>query len=205
MACVTFLVLGLPYAIVLGLVAGLCEAIPFFGPVLGFMPAVMVAAAVDWPRAVSVLVAAIVIQQIENYLLAPRIMDKSVGVPPMVTLLAIAAFGTLFGLAGVVFAIPLAAIIQVAVERFVLSREALSPPQPAGRDRLSMLGYQAGELIRDIRLQSRDHKGSASEETDRLAESIESVARDLVRIIDERTGGRVDGPLESASQRRTPS
>lgn len=203
MACVTFLLLGLPYAVVLGVIAGLCEAVPFFGPVLGFTPAVFVAASVGWSRTISVVVAAIVIQQIENYLLAPRIMDKSVGVPPMVTLLAFAAFGTLFGVVGIIFAIPLAAIIQVTAERFVFSREALNPPPPDGRDRLSVLHYEAGQLVRDIRLQFREQDGSTGDEADRFAESMESIAHDLARMVENETASPAsNGPLERDSREK---
>jgi predicted PurR-regulated permease PerM len=185
MAFLSYLLLGMPYAILLGVVAGLCEAVPFFGPLLGFAPAIMVAASVSWEKTAAVAVAAVIIQQVENYLLAPRVMDKSVGVPPMVTLLAFAGFGTLFGVAGIILAIPMAAIIQVAVERFVLSREALDPPMPTGRNQTGILQYQAGQLLQDIRLQFREKSDLANEGNDRLEELIESIAQDLDRVINE--------------------
>jgi predicted PurR-regulated permease PerM len=185
MAFLTYLSLGMPYAIVLGIVAGLCEAVPFFGPLLGFAPAVLVAASVDWQMAVSVIVAAIVIQQIENYLLAPRVMDKSVGVHPMVTLLAFVAFGTLFGVAGIILAIPMAAVIQVAVEHFLLRREALEPAPPSGRNQKSILHYQAGELLKDIRLLFREKNELATKANDRLEELIESIVQDIELAFDE--------------------
>jgi hypothetical protein len=185
MAFLTYLFLGMPYAIVLAVVAGLCEAVPFFGPLLGFAPAVLVAASVDWGSAGGVIIAAIIIQQIENYLLAPRVMDKSVGMHPMVTLLAFAAFGTLFGVAGIILAIPMAAVIQVVVERFLLSREALEPAAPSGRSQASVLHYQAGQLLQDIRFQFREKSNLASEGNDRLEELIESIAQDLERVFKE--------------------
>jgi predicted PurR-regulated permease PerM len=185
MAFFTYLFLGMPYAIALAIVAGLCEAVPFFGPMLGVAPAVLVAAAIDWRTAAGVIVAAIIIQQIENYLLAPRVMDKSVGVHPMVTLLAFAAFGTLFGVAGIFLAIPMAAIIQVIVERFLLSREALEPAAPSGRSQASVFRYQSRQLLQDIRLQLREKSNLASEKNDRLEELIESIAEDLERAFKE--------------------
>jgi predicted PurR-regulated permease PerM len=188
MAFLTYLFLGMPYAIVLAVVAGLCEAVPFFGPLLGFAPAVLVAASVNWRTAAGVIVAAVIIQQIENYLLAPRVMDKSVGVHPMVTLLAFAAFGTLFGVAGIILAIPMAAVIQVVVERFLLSREALEPAAPSGRSQASVLHYQAGQLLQDIRLQFREKSDLATKGNDRLEELIESIAQDIERAFDEEPG-----------------
>jgi hypothetical protein len=119
------------------------------------------------------------IQQIECYVLVPRIMDRSVGVHPLVTLLAIAAFGSLLGWAGAVLAIPLAAVIQVVIQRYVLSPEAIEPAPPEGRDAASLLRYQARELMQDIRLQIRKKPDATTGKNDRLEEAIEAIARDL--------------------------
>ena len=171
--------LGLPQALPLALIAGVLEAVPMLGPALGAVPALLVAATTDSSKVVWVLLAAVVIQQLENYLLAPRVMDKAVGVHPVVTLLAIAGFGALFGLAGAILAIPLAAILQLLLNRYVLKPGALEPAQPEGRDRLSRLRYEAQELIRDVRLQVRHKSESSNDVSDEREESIESIARDL--------------------------
>jgi predicted PurR-regulated permease PerM len=171
--------LGLPQALPLALIAGVLEAVPMLGPALGAVPALLVAATTDSGKVVWVLLAAVVIQQLENYLLAPRVMDKAVGVHPVVTLLAIAGFGALFGLAGAILAIPLAAILQLLLNRYVLKPGALEPAQPEGRDRLSRLRYEAQELIRDVRLQVRHKPESSNDVSDEHEESIESIARDL--------------------------
>ena len=73
------------------------KLLPVLGPVLGAIPPLGVALVTDPGKTPWVLVAAVLMQQAENYLLVPRIMDKSVGVHPMVTLLAIAAFGSVIG------------------------------------------------------------------------------------------------------------
>ena len=90
MAAVVYSLLGLRYAIVLALVAGLLEVMPVLGPILGAIPPLGVALFTDPGKTPWVLAAAILMQQVESYLIVPRIMDKSVGVHPMVTLLAIA-------------------------------------------------------------------------------------------------------------------
>ncbi len=171
--------LGLPQALPLALFAGVLEAVPMLGPALGAVPALLVAATTDSSKVVWVLLAAVVIQQLENYVLAPRVMDKSVGVHPVVTLLAIAGFGALFGLAGAILAIPLAAILQLLLNRYVLKPGVLEPAQPEGRDRLSRLRYEAQELIRDVRLHVRHKSESSNKVSDEHEESIESIARDL--------------------------
>ena len=180
-----FLLIGLPYAVTLGVVAGVCEAVPMFGPVLGALPAALVALSVDPSKVIWVGVAAVVIQQMENYLLVPRVMDRSVGVNPVVTLLAIAGFGSILGFAGAILAIPLAAILQVLLTRFLLSSEALEPPPVTGRDAASLIRYQTRELIHDVRLQMRRQTVDDDDETDLIQEEIEAIARDLDRSLPE--------------------
>ena len=95
--------------------------------ILGAIPPLGVALFTDPGKTPWVLLAAVLMQQAEGYLLVPRIMDKSVGVHPLVTLLAIAAFGSVLGLAGAILAIPLAAIIQVLLNRYLLGPAAAEP------------------------------------------------------------------------------
>jgi predicted PurR-regulated permease PerM len=177
MAVAVYSLLGLRYAIVLGLLAGLVEVVPVLGPVLGAIPPLGVALVTDPGKTPWVLLAAILMQQAESYLLVPPIMGKSLGVHPMVTLLAIAAFGSLLGVAGAILAIPLAAIIQVLLNRYVLGPAANAAHQPSGRGALSVLHYEAQELLRDIRL--RDHTEPVAGQSGRIEETIEAIARDL--------------------------
>jgi hypothetical protein len=128
-----------------------------------------------------VIVAAAVIQQAENYLLVPRIMNRSVGVRPFVTLLALAAFTSLLGLPGAILAVPMAAIIQLLIDRFVLDTAANEPIQPAGRSQLSVLHYEAQDLLQDMRKQFREKDGMVDE----IEDSLELIVTDLNRILAE--------------------
>jgi len=183
MSLVAYLIIGLPHALVLAIVAGLLEAVPVFGPVLGAVPPLLIALSLDPSAMIWVVVSAVVIQQAENYLLVPRIMDRSVGVNPVVTLLAIAGFGALEGLAGAVLAIPMAAIIQLLLDRYVLGPEALEPEQPAGRDALGRLRFQAQELVQEVRVQLRGKDDPTSSRSDRVEETIETIAYQLDRAL----------------------
>jgi predicted PurR-regulated permease PerM len=192
MASGAYALLGLRYAIVLGLVAGLLEVVPVLGPTLGAIPPLGVALFTDPGRTPWVLLAAILMQQAENYLLVPRVMDKGVGVHPMVTLLAITAFGSLFGIAGAILAIPLAAILQVLLNRYVLGPAATEPQQPSGRGALSVLHYETQELLRDIRLRNKAEPSAG--EIGHLEEAIEAIARDLNEGLQEIEGrGEAEG------------
>ena len=119
MALAAYSIIGLPYALILALVAGVLEAVPLVGPLLGAIPASVVALSIGPTKLVWVIVATVIIQQLENSLLVPRVMHKAVGVNPFVSLLAIFAFSSLLGIPGALMAIPMAAIIQLLLDRFV--------------------------------------------------------------------------------------
>ena len=183
-ALVIYLVIGLPAALAVALLAGLFELIPVLGPTLGAIPAVLVAFAYDPSKVIWVIVATAVIQFVENNLLAPRVMHKTVGVNPVVTLLAIVAFGALFGFAGLLLAIPMAAVIQVILDRSLLRPQASGLEAPAGRDRLSKLRFEAQEYVVDIRNYAR-HKetGTVEAELDQVEDNLEAIAIDLDRTL----------------------
>jgi len=177
---IVFLLIGLPAALAVALLAGVFELIPVLGPTLGAIPAVLVAFAYDPSKVVWVIAAGALIQLLENNLLAPRVMHKTVGVNPMVTLLAIVAFGALFGFAGLLLAIPIAAIIQIILDRSLLRPQLSGLEVPAGRDRLSKLRYDAQEFVVDIRnLARKKATGSAESEVDPLEDALEAIAMEL--------------------------
>jgi predicted PurR-regulated permease PerM len=179
---VALLIIQLPYALSLALLAGIFEAIPILGPTLGAIPALLVALAVAPDKVVWVIVAVIIIQQLESNVLIPRVMDRSVGVNPVVTILSIIAFSTLLGLPGALLAIPLAAIIQV-----IISYVVFEPPAPMaqeeGRGRASVLRYEAQQLRQAVRKQVRRKEEVASGDTDRIEDLIESIASDVDSLL----------------------
>ncbi len=105
--------LGLPYAIVLGVLAGLFELVPMFGPILSVVPAVLVALFMPFPTVVWVLLFFLVIQQVENNVLAPRISGHAVGLHPLGAMFALLAGFQMAGLLGGLFAVPLAGVLWV--------------------------------------------------------------------------------------------
>jgi predicted PurR-regulated permease PerM len=120
-AFIAYLLIGLPYILVLAIFAGVMEMIPVFGPALGAIPALLVALSIDPSKALWVVIATVVIQLLENAVLVPRIMKHSMGVNPIIVLLSLIAFGSVFGFVGALLALPLAAIIQLLVSRVVLT------------------------------------------------------------------------------------
>ena len=186
MALVAYLLIGLPNALVLALVAGLLEAVPMVGPLLGAIPAAVIALSIAPSKLVWVIVATLVIQQMENIVLVPRVMRKAVGVNPFVSLLAIFAFSSLLGLAGARRAIPMAAILQLLLDRFVFGPAAMEPDVSTGRDYASRLRYEAQDLAQDLRKQARLKKGGSDlrvKQTDQIMDEIEAIATDLDSLL----------------------
>jgi predicted PurR-regulated permease PerM len=184
MALAAYLLIGVPYAFSLALFAGLMEAVPLIGPVLGAIPAALVVLGSGDPEKVLwVVVATVVIQTLEGNWLVPRIMGKSVGVSPFVTLLAIAAFSSLMGVAGAFLAIPIAAVVQVLMDRLLLQAPPGEQAMPESRDMLSVIRMDIQELTGDVRKQVREKDGAAGEDSDRMEDAIESIANELEQIL----------------------
>jgi predicted PurR-regulated permease PerM len=186
MALLAYWLIGLPYVLVLAFVAGIMEAVPLIGPLLGAIPAALVALTLGPDKLIWVIVATVVIQQLENSLLVPRIMRQAVGVNPFVTLLALFAFGSLLGTAGALMAIPLAAMIQILLNRFVFRRQAAEPEIAIGRDFASRLRYEAQELAQDLRKQARltqEGTDQTVRQTDQLMDEVEAITNDLDALL----------------------
>ena len=186
MALIAYLLIGLPNALVLALIAGVLEAVPMIGPLLGAVPAALVALSIAPGKLIWVIVATIVIQQVENSLLVPRIMKRAVGVNPFVTLLALFAFSTLFGLVGALMAIPMAAMIQLALNHFVFKQATVEMEVSEGRDSASRLRYEAQDLAQDLRKQARLKKRGSDQtikQIEQVMDEIETITTSLDALL----------------------
>jgi len=186
MALVAYLLMGLPNALVLALAAGVMEAVPMIGPLLGAVPAALVAISIAPDRLIWVIVATVVIQQLENTLLVPRIMRKAVGVNPFVTLLALFAFSSLFGISGALMAIPIAAIAQLALNHFVFQQVTVEMEVSEGRNYASRLRYEAQDLVQDLRKQARRKKRGSDlkiQQLEQVMDEIETITTNLDTLL----------------------
>ena len=156
------------------------------GPLLGAIPAGLVALSIGPSKLVWVIVSTVIIQQLENSLLVPRVMRKAVGVNPFVSLISIFAFSSLFGIAGALMAIPMAVIIQLLLDRFVFHPTAKDPELSAGRDSASRLRYEAQDLAEDLRGQARHRKRGSDlrvKQIDQVMDEIETITTDLDALL----------------------
>ena len=119
--------LGLPYAVVLGVLAGLFELVPMFGPILSVVPAVLVALFLPFPTVLWVVLFFLAVQQIENNILSPRISGHAVGLHPLGAMFALLAGFQLAGLLGGLFAVPLAGVLWVLLGAAYRNAVAATP------------------------------------------------------------------------------
>jgi len=195
LALIAYLFIGLPNAFVLALVAGLLEAVPIIGPLLGAIPAAIVALSIAPDKLIWVIVATVIIQQLENSLLVPRVMSKAVGVNPFVTLLALFAFSSFYGVAGALMAIPIAATIQLILNYYVFHPTTTEADTSPGRDYASRLRYEAQDLAQDLRKQARLRKRGTElgiKQIDQVMDEIETITTDLDALLVHANG--VDDP-----------
>lgn len=112
---VGLLLLGIPLALALGILAGLFNFIPYLGPILSGVPAVLIAFTQSPGDALNTLLLFIIIQNIEGYLLTPMVQRRAVSIPPALSILAIVGMGSLFGIYGVLFGTPLLLVVMILV------------------------------------------------------------------------------------------
>lgn len=105
--------LGIPFALPLAVLAGLFEIVPILGPFLAAIPSVIIGLSISPVMGLAVAALAFLVQQLENYVFIPKIMQKSVGVSPIVTLLALAIGARLAGIFGILISIPTVITLQV--------------------------------------------------------------------------------------------
>lgn len=119
MASIGLSLLGVRFSLLLGIFAGIGELIPYFGPVIGAIPAVFFALTDSLLLAAKVVVLFAVIQQIESSIISPRIVGPRVGLHPLVVIFALLAGGKLAGFWGLLVAVPGAAVIKVILNHIL--------------------------------------------------------------------------------------
>lgn len=117
-------IMGLKAAVFIGVFAGICNVIPYFGPIMGMVPAFLMGLCTDglWQGALAVIIL-LLIQQVDANLIYPKIVGTSTGLHPLMVLLAVSVFGYFGGILGMLLAVPIAGVIQVFVVKWAKGRE----------------------------------------------------------------------------------
>lgn len=110
------LIIGMPLAFSIGFIAGLLSFVPYIGPILTSVPAILVGLSESQPMALKVLIVLILVQFFESYLITPLIQQKAVSLPPALLISMQVLMGVMVGAVGVFLATPLVLIIIVWVQ-----------------------------------------------------------------------------------------
>ncbi len=118
-AAVCLNVLRMPYAILLAIIIGFTNIIPFFGPIIGAVPGVILILFIDPLKALYFVIFVFILQQFDGNILGPKILGDKVGIPSFWVLFSIIVFGSLWGVFGMIVGVPLFAVIIDVVTKFI--------------------------------------------------------------------------------------
>ena len=129
-------IIGIPYALFIGVISGLLSFIPLVGALVSVIPPTLLALAIDPILAVWVVLSYIAIHQIEAHLIQPLVMSRAVSLHPVTVVFAILIMGTLFGFVGLLLAVPLVAALKVFIEELWVKRmdQIGKDPQPTSAE-----------------------------------------------------------------------
>lgn len=114
--------LGLPYALPLAIMAGLLEIVPTIGPIISSVPAILLALTVSPVTALATAALYFIVQQAENALIVPKVMQRATGVNPLLTIVALTVGFKLAGVSGAVLAVPVIIVLHLVALEFFSSR-----------------------------------------------------------------------------------
>lgn len=114
--------LSIPFSLPLAILAGLLEVVPYIGPIISAIPAVIIGFGIAPIMGLATAALYFLIQQVENYVFVPKVMEKSVGLSPIIILLALAIGFKIAGIAGILISIPVVITIQVLSKEYLLSK-----------------------------------------------------------------------------------
>lgn len=114
--------LGVNFALPLAILAGILEIVPSLGPIISAVPAILIAGLTSPVLGLAVAALYFIIQQLENTLIVPQVMKKTIGLPPLVTFLSLLVGGRMAGLAGAVLSIPIVLTLQSLISEFLITK-----------------------------------------------------------------------------------
>lgn len=113
------MIIRMKYSLVLGMIGGLANVVPYFGPYIGLLPALAIALTVSPMKAVWTIVIFMGVQQLDNNFISPKMIEGKLGLHPVATIFAVLAGGEFFGIPGMLLAVPVMAILRVLANKAV--------------------------------------------------------------------------------------
>ena len=114
-SAIGYSLVGIPYALLIGMFAGITNIIPYLGPYIGLVPAIFIALSLSFKEVILVIVVCVVVQQVDGNLIYPNVIGKSLDIHPLTIIMILLAAGNIAGLLGMILAIPAYAVTKVVV------------------------------------------------------------------------------------------
>lgn len=123
--------MGMDYALLIGIICGVFDLIPYFGPVIGAVPSILLGLTHSPMMAFKIAIVIIIVQQLESDVISPKLMGDSVGLNPLLIVFVLLAGGELAGFWGMLFSVPIAAVLRVILRHiyFRLVSPELQPDE----------------------------------------------------------------------------
>lgn len=115
---IAYFIINVPLALVLGIIAGLANMIPYVGPYIGITPALLVSLALSPSKIIWIIIVVCIIQQIDGSLIFPKVVGKSINVHPLTIIVLLLAAGNIAGVAGMILCVPFYAVVKTVVTYF---------------------------------------------------------------------------------------
>lgn len=110
-----YLIIGVPYAYLLGFIAGVSNIIPYLGPYIGIAPALLISLSISIPKTIMVIVVVIIVQQIDGNFIYPNVIGRSLDIHPLTIIIILLVAGNIYGILGMILAIPFYAVTKTVV------------------------------------------------------------------------------------------
>lgn len=121
---------GIPYVLLISITIGITNLAPTFGPIVGaLIGTIMLALTGNWVYVIAFLIFTVVLQTVDGYILKPRLFGETLGVSPLLVLIAVIVGGRIWGVVGILIAIPIAAIIQFTIDDVLKRRKERKTPE----------------------------------------------------------------------------
>lgn len=142
-------IIGTPFCLLISVIIGITNIIPFFGPFLGAIPSILLILFIDPMQALYFLIFIIILQQIDGNVIGPKILGSSTGLSSFWVIFAITLFGGMFGVIGMILGVPILAVVFAFIKSLVESRLSIRnlPPTTGKYLRLLYINPEGKEVV----------------------------------------------------------
>lgn len=173
---ILFSIFHIPYAVLIAVIIGVTDIIPFFGPFIGAIPSALIIFIVSPSKALLFVILILVVQQIDGNLIAPWILGDRTGLSSLSVLIAVTVMGNLMGIAGLVIGVPLFALFMAILEDFITYR------LKSKNEKTDLYSYYPADAF----IRPEDEKHESNTMTQRFVRWVRSVEEESVLENDSR-------------------